>query len=161
MSHVHAFSCIRTFQFLSFDIKIAWYFSNFLSLSLSLFLSLVALWHLNVSLLHPRTLFIMGHLLLFLHLTPLPFMSGSVMRRPNRTSWRTFHDAAFIQNAKSFCQTFLTLTYPLSSTVGVRSHLMVSQSCALLWSYQSSTPICMDFITLYLSFLHVFGVYAW
>ena len=49
-------------------------------------------------------------------------MFDSVMRRLNRTSLRTFHDEAFIWNAKSFCQIFLTLTCLLSSTVGVGSH---------------------------------------
>ena len=121
--HVHAFLCIHTFLFLSFDIKTAWYFSDCLSLSLSLvsiclclslyvFLTLVASWHLNVSLLHPRTLFVPRHLLFLLHLTPLLLMFGSVMKRPNQTSWKTFHDTTFIRNAKSFCQTFLTLTFP-------------------------------------------------
>ena len=88
VSHVHAFSSIRTFLFLSFDIKTAWYFSDCLSLSLSLslFLTLVASWHLNISLLRLGTLFVLGLLLLLLHLTPLPLMSGFVMRRPNRTS---------------------------------------------------------------------------
>ena len=62
---------------------------------------------------------------------PHPLMSGSVMRRLNWTSLRTFLDATFIQNAKSFCLTFLTLTYPLSSTVGVGSHYVVPQSRAL------------------------------
>ena len=124
--HVHAFLCIHTFLFLSFDIKTAWYFSDCLSLSLSLvsiclclslyvFLTLVASWHLNVSLLHPRTLFVPRHLLFLLHLTPLLLMFGSVMKRPNQTSWKTFHDATFIRNAKSFCQTFLTLTFPCHS----------------------------------------------
>ena len=116
MSHVHTFSCIRTFLFLSFDIKIAWYFFDCLSLSLSplfsLLLTLVASWNLNVSLLRPETLFVPRHLLLLLHLTPLPLMSGSVMRKLNRTSWRTFHDVAFIRNAKPFCQNFLTLVNP-------------------------------------------------
>ena len=147
MSHVHAFSCIRTFLFLSFDIKTAWYFSDCLSLSLSLpfslFLTLVALWHLNVSLLRPRTFFVLGHFLLLLHLTPLLIMSDSMMRRPNRTSQRTFHDMAFIRNTKSFCQIFLTLTYPLSSIIGVGSHYVASRSRALPWSYRSSTPIRM------------------
>ena len=103
----------------------------FLSLPLSLFLTLVALWHLNVNPFHPRTLFVLGHLPLLLLLTPLHLTYDSVMRRPNRTSWRTFHDTAFIRNAKSFCQTFLTLTYPLSSTIGVKSHFVTSQSHAL------------------------------
>ena len=159
MSHVHAFLCTRTFLFLSFDIKTTWYFPDSLSLSLSL--TLVASWHLNISLLRPETLFVLGLLLLLLHLTPIPLMFGSVMRWPNRTSWRTSHDTTFIWNTKSFYQTFLTLTYPLSSTVGVRIHFVASRSRALPWSYKSSTPICTDLITLYPSFLLAFGVYAW
>ena len=114
-------------------ISTVWDFSDYLSLSffLSLPLTLVVSWHLSISLLHPRTLFVLGHLLLLLLLIPHLLMSGSVMRRPNQTSLRTFHNAALIRNAKSFCQTFLTLTYPLSFTVGVGSHYMVPQSHAL------------------------------
>ena len=105
-----------------------------LSFFLSLLLTLVASWHISVSTLRPGTLFVLGHLLLlFLHLTPLPLTFGSVMRRPNRISLRTFHDAAFIRNAKSFCQTFLTLTYPLSSTVGVGNHYVAPWSRAFPW----------------------------
>ena len=150
MSLVHAFSCIRTFKFLYFlycILLVLFWLS--LSLSLSLFLTLVVSSHLNVNPFHPRTLFVLGHLPLLLLLTPLHLTYDSVMRRPNRTSWRTFHDTAFIRNAKSFCQTFLTLTYPLSSTIGVGSHYAVSRSYALPWSYKSSTPICTDLITLY------------
>ena len=138
---------------------------TFLIVSLSFFLSfpltLVASWHLSVSLLRPGTLFVPRHLLLLLHLTPLPPTFGSVMRRPNRTSLRTFHDEAFIQNAKSFYQTSLTLTCPLSSTVRVESHYVAPRSRALPWSYRSSTPTCIDLILLYLSFLLTFEVYAW
>ena len=101
-----------------------------LSFSLSLPFTLVASWHLRISLLHPVILFISGHLCLLHHLTPLPLMSGSVMRRPNRTSLRTFHDATFIRNAKLFYQNFLTPTYPLSSTIGVGSHFVMSRLCA-------------------------------
>ena len=101
------------------------------SFSLSLPLTLVASWHLSVSPFRPKNLFVPGHLLLLLHLTPLPFTFNPMMRRPNRTSQRTFHDTAFIQNAKSFCQISLTLTYPLSSTVGVGSYFVVSWSRAL------------------------------
>ena len=102
-----------------------------LSFFLSLPLTLVASWHLSVSLFRPGTLFVPGHLLLLLHLTPLPHTSDSMMKRPNQTSWRTFHYATFIRNAKSFCQTSLTLTCPLSSTVRVGSHYVVPQSRAL------------------------------
>ena len=42
----------------------------------------------------------------------------------------TFHDAAFIRNAKSFYRIFLILTFPLSSTVEVRSHCVASWSLA-------------------------------
>ena len=143
-------------------IKSCWCFSNCLSLSpsLSLFLMLVASWHLNVNPFHPETLFVSRHLLLLLLLTPLPLTYSSVMRRPNWTSRRTFHDKAFIQNAKSSCQISLTLTYPLSSTVGVGSHFVVSRSHALPWSYRNSTPICTDSITLYPSWSLAFRVYA-
>ena len=108
-------------------------FFDYLSLSpsLSLFFTLVASWHLNISLLRLGTLFVPGYLFFLLHLTPLPLKSDSVMKKPNQTSWGTFHNVAFIRNTKSFCQTFLTLTYSLSSTVGVESHFVVSRSHAL------------------------------
>ena len=99
----------------------------FLSLSLSLSFTLVTSWHLHVNPLCLGTLFVPRHLLfLRLFLTPLHLAYGSVIRRPNQTSRRTFHDVAFIRNVKSFCQISLTLTYPLSSTVGVRSHYVAS-----------------------------------
>ena len=156
-------SCILLHTYLQF--YIFWYICCLvlflLSPSLSLPLTLVASWHLNVNSFHPETLFILEHLLRLLLLTPLPLMSDSMMRRPNRTSWRTFHDAAFIRNAKSFCQTSLRLTCPLSSIVRVRSHYVAPHLCALPWSYRSSTPICTNLITLYLSFLLTFEVYTW
>ena len=116
-------------------------------LPLSLILTLVASWHLNINPLCPGTHFILRHLLLLLLLTPLHLTSGSVMRRPNWTFLRTFHDKAFIQNAKSFYQTFLTLTYPLSSTKRVGSHYVAPQSCVLgskdLGFYVFRTLICI------------------
>ena len=72
------------------------------------------------------------------------------LQRPKQTSLRTSLDEAFIRNAKSFCQTSLTLTYPLSFTVEVRSH------CVTFWSLvhpclsRSSTLTCMDLIIQYL-----------
>ena len=131
------------------------------SFFLSFPLTLVASWHPIVSPLRPETLFIPGHLLLLLFLTPHPLTSGSMMRRPNRTSLRTFHDATIIRNAKSSYQIFLTLTYPLSSTVGVGSHYVAPRSHALPQSYKSSTPLCTDLTTLYPSLSLSFGVYAW
>ena len=103
--------------------------SPFLSFSLSLFLPLssvcisLCLWHLNVSLLHPKILFVLGHplpLILLLH------VFGSGMRMLVRLSWRTFLDKAFIWKAESFWRTLPTQTYPMSFTVGVGSHCVTS-----------------------------------
>ena len=152
---------LQVFIFLYILLLVLFLLSHSLYFFLSFPLTLVALWHLSVSLLRPETLFILGHLLLLLHLTPLPFTSNSVLRRPNRTSLRTSHNVAFIRNAKSFCRTSLTLTYLLSPIAKVGSHYVMPWSRALLWSYRSSTPICTDLITLYPSFLPTFGVYAW
>ena len=128
-----------------------------LSPSLSSVCVSLLLWHPNANLLHPRTLFVLGYpLLLILHL----FLSGSVMRRPNRTSLRTSLDEAFIQNAKSFCQTFPTLTYPLSFIIGVGSHCVTSRSLVYPCLSKSFTPTCMDLIIWYLFLLLVFEVYA-
>ena len=95
---------------------------------LSLFLSLVALWHLNKNPLRPETLFVPDYLLLLPPLILLHLTSGSVMIKLVRTFQRTSHDEAFIQNAKSFYQNFSILTFPLSSTVGFGSHCVASRS---------------------------------
>ena len=128
MSHVHAFPCIRTLLSIYIFIYLNC-FETFLSVSFSSPHSLVyvsALWHQNVSLLRLETLFVSGHLLLLL--IPPPLLFGSVMSKPERISRKTFLDEAFIQNAKSFCWTSLTLTYPLSLTIGVGSHYVMSRS---------------------------------
>ena len=98
----------------------------FVFLSLSLSFKSVCAWHPSASLLHPRTLFVLGH-----HHFPLIlplYMSGFVMRRPRRTSRRTFLDVAFIQNARSSFWIFLILTYSLSFIVGFRSPFVTSRS---------------------------------
>ena len=97
-----------------------------LSFSLSLPFTLVVSWHLNLNLLHPGTLFLPGHPLLLMLLLSL---SGSMMKRPNRTSLRTFLDKAFILNAKLSSRTSPTPTYPLSSTLGDRGHCVTPRSC--------------------------------
>ena len=128
MSHVHAFPCICSFfSIYLLYLKCIWDFSNcLLSLFLasSIYVSLF-LWHPNINPLCPRTLFVLGYPLL---LTLLHLITGSVMRRPNRTSLRTFLDEAFILNTKSSYQTSLTLTFPLSFTVGNGSHCVTSRS---------------------------------
>ena len=123
-------SCILMHMYLQFlYVLIYLLLVTFLIVSHSFFLSLpftlVVSWHLGVNPLRPETLFILGHLLPLFLLTPFPLPSSSMMRRPNQTSLRNFLDAAFIQDTKSFCQTFLTLTCPLSSTVGFGSHYVV------------------------------------
>ena len=130
MMHLYLHAYVPSSFYICY-IVFCWCFSDCLSLPVSLFLTLVASWHLNVNPFCPGTLFVSGHLLLLLHLTPLHLTYGSMIRRPSWTSRRTFYDKAFIRNAKSFCQIFLTLTYPLSSTVRVGSHYVASLSHAL------------------------------
>ena len=152
-------SCICMHTYLTFSISLyidcVWCFST--CFSLSLLFTLVVSWHLNVSLLRPETLFILGHPLL---LTLLPHMFGSVMIKPNRTFQRTFLDETFIWNAKSFCRASPTLTYPLSFTVGVRSHYVMFRSLVNPCLSRSSTPTCMDLTTLYLTLSLTFEVRA-
>ena len=163
MSHVHAFF-MHTYQFClyHFDIKLfgAFLFAP-LSLSLFLSLSLVALWHLNEYSPHSETLFVLGHLLLLFPLILLHLTFDSVMIKPVRTFRRTFLNAAFIQNTKSSFRIFSILTFPLSSTVGVGSHCVASRSLALMWSYMSFTPTCMDSTIQYLTLSLAFKVHAW
>ena len=149
MSHVHAFPGIRSFPLIYLDIFefFLGLFWLFLSLPLSSICVNLCLWHPNASLLRPKTLFVSGHplrLILLLHLF------DSVMRMPERPSRRTFLDEAFILNAKLSWRTSLTLTYPLSFTVGVGSHCVMSRSHVHpCWS-RSFTPTCMDLIFEYL-----------
>ena len=144
-------SCIPMHTFFLFNIS--WYIwivfgtSLIVSLSLSPSLFSLCLWHLNASLLRPRTLFVPGHplcLILLLHLF------GSMMRMPKRPSRRTFLDKAFILNAKSSWWTSPTLTYPLSFTVRVGSHCVTSQSHVHPCLSKSFTLSCMDLIIQYL-----------
>ena len=126
MSHVHAFSCICTFNSLYFDIHCAIDTFLIVSLSPSISLSCVSCFmapkhkstpsqnRLHSGASSPLIL----HRLLF----------SSMMREPVRTSRRTSLNEAFIQNAKSFCLISLILHFPLSSTVGVESHFMAPQS---------------------------------
>ena len=136
------FSCIYTnfFSFLLILTAFGTFLRVFLSFSLSFF-RLVAVWHLNVSPLRPRTLFIPRHPLLLLPLLILhPLTFDSTMRRPIQTSW----------NAKSFYRTFSILTFPLSSTIGVGSHCLASWSLFPSWTYRSFTWICTDLTILYI-----------
>ena len=68
------------------------------------------------------------------------------MMIPLRHFRRTSLNEAFIQNAKSFCRTLPTLTFPLSFTVGDGSHYVTSRSHVLSCLSRSSTPTCIGLI---------------
>ena len=126
------FSFIRTNFCLLIDIKCVWHFSVcsfFLSLSLSLSIScFIAPKCKSTPSRNPlRFKASFSSPLLILH----PPMSSSVMIKPIRTFQRTFHDVAFIQNAKSFYWTFSILTFPLSSIVWVGSHCVAFDHLSL------------------------------
>ena len=124
-------------------------------LSLSFCLRWSCLWHLSINPLRPETLFI----LMPLRLLILPLsLFGSVMMMPIRHSRRTFLGEVFIRNAKSYWQTSLTLTFPLSFTVGNGSHCLTSRSLVLSCSFRSFTPTCTRLIVQYLSSLFAFEV---
>ena len=152
------FPCIRTsFQYI-------WYIWKCLGLSDCDSFSPSLLFMLVVSM-APRckstpagTLFIP---VLLRRLILLYLISGFVMMMPLRYFRRTFLNEAFIRNAKSSYRIFPILTYPLSSTVRVRSHYVASRSRAFSWSYRNSTPICTDLIILYPSLSLAFKVYTW
>ena len=156
-TYAHEFSCIRSLHsvyFYIFKLFGAFLIVSFFP-SLSFRLHYSCLWHQNVNPFHPRILFVQGHRL---PLILLLLISSSMMRMPERTSRRTFLDEVFIRNAESFWRTLPTLTYPMSFTVGVRSHCVTSQSLVLpCWS-KSFTPTCMDSILQYLSFILAFEV---
>ena len=105
----------------------------------------------------PGTLFVpvLLHLLILLLL-----LFDSVMMMPLRHFQKTSLDEAFIRNAKSFCRTLLTLTFPLSFTVGDGSHCVTSQSHVLSYLFRSFTLTCMGLIVQYLSFSLAFEVRA-
>ena len=115
-------------------------------------------WHPSTNLLWFGTLFIPGHYLLLLI---FPFFTfGSAMKRPIKTSLRTFLNVAFIWSAMWFCWILPTLLYSMSFTLR-DGNLFVRYpwgvpSC----SYKSFTPICTVSIPLYLSLLRYSEVHV-
>ena len=94
MSHVHAYF-MHTYLFFSFFVLFC---DCVLSLSLSLSLSQIdCAWHPSANLIQLGTRFVLGLLCLLIFPFPL-FKFGSVMRRPIRTSLRTFLNVAFIRS---------------------------------------------------------------
>ena len=136
----------------------AWDFSDCLFfLSLSFCLCESCLWHLNVNSLQLGTIFVLVLLrLLILHL----LMFDSMMMMPVRHFRRTSLDKAFIRNAKSFCRTLPTPTFPLSFIVGDGSHCVMSRSPDLSCSFRIFTPTCTRLIIQYLSSSLAFDIHA-
>ena len=147
-------SCIRTLYFISICFGL-WLCVLSLSLSLSW---IDYTWHPSTNLLWFGTLFIPGHYLLLLI---FPFFTfGSAMKRPIKTSLRTFLNVAFIWSAMWFCWILPTLLYSMSFTLR-DGNLFVRYpwgvpSC----SYKSFTPICTVSIPLYLSLLRYSEVHV-
>ena len=97
-----------------FSIYLFWVVIVFCFFSLS---RIDCAWHPSANLLWLGTLFVLGYLLPPI----LPFSLftfGSMMRRPIKTSRRTFLNVAFIQSTMWFYQTFLILLFPMSLTLG-------------------------------------------
>ena len=138
------FSCICTIFFSIYSVVMVLFClspSPFLSLS-----RIVFAWHPNANPFCLGTFFILGHLPLIL----LLFTFSSMIRKPVRTSWRTSPNVVFIRNAAWFYRTFLILLYPLSFIVGDGNLYVRYPWVVPPWSYESSTPICMVSIPLYL-----------
>ena len=143
MSHDYALFMHMYLSFPSF-----WYymfFSAFLFVSLSIF-QIVCAWHPSAKLLHPRTVFVLGHY----HLIPLLFLSGSMMIKPVTTFQRTSPNVAFTWNAMLLYRISLILLLWLSYTGRVRNLFVRYPWVVPPWSYRSFTLICMILIILYL-----------
>ena len=162
MSHVHAFSYIHTFLFLLFDIKIAWYFSNCLSLSPSLSVSYVSfIMALKRKSTPSRNLLRSGASSSSSPSDPTPFHVWFHDEKAKSDFLKNFSWCDIHSERQVILLDFSYIDLPTVIHIGVRNHFVLSQSRSLLWSYRSSTSRCTDFITLYLSFLLKFGVYAW
>ena len=150
------FSCIRLF--LSF--LFLFFGCDCCSLSLSLSHTLIdRTWHpKRVNPLRVRILFKVILLLLLISFPLLAF--SSVMRRPERTSWRTFKNMVFIRSAMLFCQTFPTLLFLSSFGLGVGNLYLRVPWGVPLCLYRSFTPIYMVSIPLYLNLPRHFEVHV-
>ena len=82
-----------------------------------------------------------------------PSTFGSEMRRPERTSWRTSRNVAFIRNARLSCRILSTILFMLSFKLGPRNLYLRDPLGVLSCLYKSFTPIYTVSIPLYLSLL--------
>ena len=145
-SHVHAYFHAYIILFSFFELC----YDCVLSFLLPLFLRINCAWHPSINLLQLKILFVVLGLLVLLILSLL-FLSGFVVRRPVRISWRTSSNAVFIWNAKSFCRICSTLLYAVSFRLedgnlfvrysrGVPSCIFKSFTPI----YKVSIPLCLD-----------------
>ena len=145
MSHVHAFPMHTYLLFIICDIIVAaWDFSDCLVLFLPLFLLTLVVFMASKRKSTPARNPL--HSDAFSSSDPSP---SNVRFRDDdafKDFWRTFLDETFIQNAKSFCRTLSTSTFPLSFTVGDGSHCVTSQLPVLLCLSRSFTPTCTRLI---------------
>ena len=149
MSHVHSYF-MHTYPFFSFFV---------LCCDCVLFLSLIpslsqidCAWCPSANLIWLRTLFVLGLPCLLIFPVPL-FTFNFTMRRPIRTSLRTFLNVVFIWSAMWFYRTLPTLLYPMSFTLGDENLFVRYPWGVPSCSYRSFTPICTISITKYLSLL--------
>ena len=88
------------------------------------------------------------------------FIFSSMMRRPRRTSLRTFRTVVFIRNAKSFCRISPILLYLKSFRLGDRSPSVGNTRDVQSCSFRSFTPTCIALIPLCLVLLPHSEVYV-
>ena len=137
--------CTCIFFFFPMPYLWLWFCVFLLCLYLSWLVSLS--WNLR-NLFHLKTRFVVVLLLLFLLI-----QFGSVMRRHEMTSLRTFLTRWFIWNARSFCLTSQTFLYLVHLALGDGFLYVRNPLGVLMCSYRSFTPTCTLSIPLYLSLL--------
>ena len=137
--------CTCIFFFFPMPYLWLWFCVFLLCLCLSWLVSLS--WNLR-NLFHLKTRFVVVLLLLFLLI-----QFGSVMRRHEMTSLRTFLTRWFIWNARSFCLTSQTFLYLVHLALGDGFLYVRNPLGVLMCSYRSFTPTCTLSIPLYLSLL--------
>ena len=137
--------CTCIFFFFPVPYLWLWFCIFLLCLCLSWLVSLS--WNLR-NLFHLKTRFVVVLLLLFLLI-----QFGSVMRRHEMTSLRTFLTRWFIWNARSFCLTSQTFLYLVHLALGDGFLYVRNPLGVLMCSYRSFTPTCTLSIPLYLSLL--------
>ena len=139
------FSCIHSFLIYSVHV-----FPSVLSLSLSRIDCVMAPKQYK-SILAKNPYMVLGYLLLLF--LPYLLIFSSMMRRLRQTSLRTSRFVAFIRNARSFCQFFSTLCYPMSFGLG-DGNLSVRNPCIVLSclfksftpTYTAPIPLCLSLL---------------